>query len=598
MIVTKHHARVRMVVPQRRAFAPRLIFKITLPYVALALILALATIYVVANLQSTSLASAFGRQLDETRVRVADGVVRTERAQLANVRTLARLTGLAQAMRAGDAREILSLVVPYAVSQNVERIVAVDMAGHVIAAVHTRGAEVRTDVVDAEAGQWPFVTAVLSGASDAQGDKYVALADDAGTPVLYTVTPIYAGDARVGALLAGTTASTLVERWRAETLADVTLYAADGKPLATSFGVDVPPDLDVGAGDHLPVDRAVPLGSRIYQEVVTRLVLRNSPTPQFVGVALSTAGQIDLLQRAGALLFEIFAGGIIVAFLLGIMLSRRITRPIGALVAASEGVAAGDLTQVLPVTTGDEIGALTTSFNAMIGGLRERQRMHDIFGRFVSPTVAQLVLSHPLDLSGESKLLTILFTDLRDFTTLAEQEDPATVIRALNSYFQIVVEAAERYGGIVNKFGGDSTLVLFGLADDHDDAQASAEAALHAALAIRAGLRDLNAQRADQQLSPLAAGIGINTGAVVAGLIGTERRMEYTVIGDAVNLSARIQTLNRKLGSDILISDDTYVALKRPVGLHVINYGWRRIKGKHHRVRVYAVTCWETDDAP
>ncbi|KPV49584.1 hypothetical protein SE17_31780, partial [Kouleothrix aurantiaca] len=93
--------------------------------------------------------------------------------------------------------------------------------------------------------------------------------------------------------------------------------------------------------------------------------------------------------------------------------------------------------------------------------LRERERMHDVFGRFVSPTVARLVLSHPLDLRGETKELTILFTDLRDFTVMSEQEDPAVVIQGLNEYFQIVVDAAERHGGIVNKFGGDSTLVLF-----------------------------------------------------------------------------------------------------------------------------------------
>jgi adenylate cyclase len=171
------------------------------------------------------------------------------------------------------------------------------------------------------------------------------------------------------------------------------------------------------------------------------------------------------------------------------------------------------------------------------------------------------------------------------------------VIGGLNAYFRIVVEAADRYGGIVNKFGGDSTLVLFGLTDEESNPQASAESAVRAALEIRAGLEHLNALRAAEGTPLLAAGIGINTGTVVAGLIGAERRMEYTAIGDAVNLSSRIQTLNRKLGTDILISDATYQAFGQVGGLRVVNRGLRQLKGKSQRVRVYEVTGWESDDA-
>jgi adenylate cyclase len=203
--------------------------------------------------------------------------------------------------------------------------------------------------------------------------------------------------------------------------------------------------------------------------------------------------------------------------------------------------------------------------------------------------VARLVLSHPLDLSGEAKELTILFTDLRDFTVLSEKEEPAAVIKSLNHYFQIVVDAADRYGGVVNKFGGDSTLVLFGLTDEQDNPQGSAEAAVRAAMAIREGLDELNDRRTAEGLAPLSAGIGINTGKVIAGLIGTERRMEYTAIGDAVNLSARIQTLNRKLDTDILMSEASYKALGPAEWLQVVDQGARRLKGKSKAVRVYAI---------
>jgi class 3 adenylate cyclase len=587
-----------MVVSQRPLFAPRLSFRITLPYVALALILALATIYVVARTQAAKVTNEFGRQIEDARVRVADSVVLAEKNQVAHVRTLSRLSGLAQALRAGDSKALVGLVTPYAVSQNIERIMIVDAGGNVLTALHSHDTEVREAAANPSVASWASVMAVLHQASDTQGDKYVELVNDSGEPVLYTVAPVSAGDTLVGALLVGTSTRTLVERWRGATLADVTLYAADGMPLVTSLGADLPTALDPAMRAGNPVYRSIALGSRDYGELVAPLWLRGRATSQFIGVALSTAGQDSLFEQAEFRLLPIFAAGLVGTFLLGIVLARRITRPIFALVDAAEGVASGDLSHVLPVTTGDEIGALTTSFNTMIGGLRERERVHDLLGRFVSPTVARLVLSHPLDLSGETKLLTILFTDLRDFTVLSEQQEPAALIRGLNDYFRIVVEAADRYGGVVNKFGGDSTLVLFGLTDEQGDGPASATAAVRAALEIRAGLYELNARRAAEQAPTLAAGIGINTGTVVAGLIGAERRMEYTAIGDAVNLSARIQTLNRKLGTDILISHATYNALERPDGLQLINQGLRRLKGKSQRVRVYAVTGWEDSDAP
>lgn len=586
-----------MVVSQRPLFAPRLSFKITLPYVALALILALATIYIVASTQAAKVTNEFSRQIEDARVRVADSVVLAEKAQITNVRTLARLSGLAQAVRASDQAALVALVAPYAVSQNIERIVIVGAASQVLATLHDQGAQVLPVAANPALLRWDGVAAVLAQRSDTQGDKYVVLEDDLGEPVLYTIAPIYDGDSLVGALLVGSSARTLVERWRGATLADITLYAADGMPLTTSLGAEPPAPLDAGQRGTSPAYRDVALGSRDYGEVVAPLWLRGSPTAHFIGVAISTAGQENLFEQAEFRLLPIFGVGLIATFLMGIVLARRITRPIFALVDAAQGVAAGDLDHVLPVTTGDEIGALTSSFNTMIGGLRERERMHDILGRFVSPTVARLVLSHPLDLSGETKLLTILFTDLRDFTVLSEREEPAVVIRGLNDYFRIVVDAADRYGGVVNKFGGDSTLVLFGLTDEQANPQASAEAAVRAALDIHANLGQLNTQRATEAAPLLLAGMGINTGTVVAGLIGAERRMEYTAIGDAVNLSARIQTLNRKLDTNILISDATYQALGEPSSLQVVNRGLRQLKGKSQRVRVYSVLGWESDDA-
>lgn len=577
-----------MVVSQRRIFAPRLSFKLTLPYVALAMVLALATIYIVARAQANKVTTEFSRQIADARVRVSDSVVQTEREQIDKVRTLARLSGLSEALRIGNTATLQALLTPFAVSQRIERIIVVRADGSVAVGLMSQGSTVVPLTVEPAIATNPAVVAVLRKDVDAKGDKFVSLVHEQTGAALYTVGPVYDGTTLVGALLVGTSAQTLMERWRGATLADVTIYESDGTPFATSLGAQLPTTLTEAERDSQLQYRTLALGSRDYGEVLAPIVLRGEVQPQFIGVAISTVGQSDQFEQSQMSLLPIFGLGLVATFLLGIILSQRITRPITALAQAAEGVASGNLDHVLPVTTHDEIGALTTSFNTMIDGLRERERMHDIFGRFVSPTVAQLVLSHPLDLRGETKELTILFTDLRDFTVMSEQEDPAVVIQGLNEYFQIVVEAADRFGGIVNKFGGDSTLVLFGLADAQSSAS-SAEAAVRAALAIREGLRELNNRRADAHLPLLIAGIGINTGPVMAGLIGTPRRMEYTAIGDAVNLSARIQTLNRKLGTDILLSQATYAALGEASWLTVTSRGMRQFKGKSVRVKVYSI---------
>jgi class 3 adenylate cyclase len=588
-----------MTVSQLRLFSPRLIFKITLPYLALAFALALAATFVVARIHALSVADVLTRQMNESHLRVVDSVVRAERDQVSEARTLARLNGLPEAVQAGDQQIILSLVEPYAVSRGVERVIVLDKSGRALAGIHADGTGVVSRSASAGAASWPITAAALQGVIDEYGDKYTALIDDGEDVTLYTAAPLTSGVTQVGALLVGTTAETLTTRWREANLVDVALYDENGAAIASSFGADPTGTLafDPELIKTLPHHRELALGSRNYREVVTHVSLRGQTTPQYLGVAISASGQTSLLEQTEALLLAIFALGVIAVILIGVILSQRITRPITALVEAAEGITAGNLNHVLPVTTGDEIGALTASFNSMVGGLRERERMYDILGRFVSPTVAQLVLTRPLDLTGDHKTMTILFTDLRDFTVLAEREEPATVIEGLNAYFQIVVDAADRHGGVVNKFGGDSTLVLFGLTDAQTDRYASAEAAVRAALDICKGLQELNSQRLIDDLPLLTAGIGINTGPVVAGLIGTRQRMEYTVIGDTVNLSARVQALTRELGSNILISEATYTALVYREGLQVVDYGVRRIKGKRDDVRIYGVMKWETDDA-
>ncbi|HEY1011547.1 MAG TPA: adenylate/guanylate cyclase domain-containing protein [Herpetosiphonaceae bacterium] len=580
--------------PRDHTFKRRLSLKITAPYLFLSLVVGLAAIYLVAQMEAQALSDAFSRQLNDGGQRVSDSVVRQEEQQLAAVRAIANLAGLGGALRGGDGPPIADLVFPYVVNQQLERVAVLDMQGRPLWAAQRTGPGAADYGFEPGAGQaaWPFVAAVLQGRSDEGGDKFIGLGDEGGGWVLYTVGPVFDGSAQAGAVLVGTPLSRLTQLWREAALADVTIYDAAGQPLATSLGAERIEPIDPAAidGASAPI-RTLTLGSRSYGEVLGPLRVRQGEVLGRLGVALPTAGAEARGNQAAGSLLGLFGVGSVAIILTGFWLTRRIVRPINALVGVSEAVSAGDLSRQLPVLSNDELGELTHTYNSMVAGLRERERVQDILRRFVSPTVANLVLQRPLDFTGELRLLSILFTDIRNFTAMSEELAPDEVVRSLNEYFTVVVRAAERHGGLVNKFGGDSTLVLFGLDEDDPAGRSGAQAALAAALAIRAGMAELNQRRAADGQAALHTGIGINTGEAVAGLIGAEQRMEYTVIGDAVNLSARIQALSRELGGDILISANTYQALDAAPGSlpPVEDLGEHQIKGKQNKVRIYSV---------
>jgi adenylate cyclase len=272
-------------------------------------------------------------------------------------------------------------------------------------------------------------------------------------------------------------------------------------------------------------------------------------------------------------------------------------QPVRELVQATHRVAEGDLHTEVPVRGADEIGMLAQAFNEMVQGLREREFIKDAFGRLVAHEVRDQILSGAVTLHGEARVVTTLFTDIREFTRLSEKYDPQEVVEFLNEYFTVVVGAVEVYDGTVNEFGGDSTLVIFGAPQRQPD---HASRAIQAGLEIRRRLGELNARRIARGDVPIHTGIGVNTGEVVAGTIGSEQRMEYTVIGDAVNVSARIQGLTKEyLGYDILVSQATYEALGEDrEQFRFQNLGQATIRGKREPVTLYALIDRAIAEAP
>lgn len=271
-----------------------------------------------------------------------------------------------------------------------------------------------------------------------------------------------------------------------------------------------------------------------------------------VDVFLDRLHELDITVLQGS------AAGAVCALLLGLLFARRLTRPISALTGAVARVAAGDLSQSLPVRSRDEVGVLTGAFNEMVEGLRQRDFIRNAFGRYVSPEVAKTLLESPdgLRLGGHKREITVLMSDLRGYTRFAERGDPAGVMEVLNDYLGHMAEIVIAHGGTINEFIGDAIFAVFGAPVEHAD---HAERAAAAALAMQRANAELNRTKAARGRPSFEMGIGLHTGEAVVGNIGSEQRTKYAVVGAAVNLAARVEGC--AVGGQILMTTATFERL-------------------------------------
>jgi adenylate cyclase len=263
---------------------------------------------------------------------------------------------------------------------------------------------------------------------------------------------------------------------------------------------------------------------------------------------------------------------------IGIALAPSL-RPIRDLAEGTERVAAGDYSKRLPVVQDDDLGALAGSFNRMQAGLAERQRLQVAFGTYVDPSLAaRLIRQDDHVFAGERRQVTVMFVDIRDFTPFAESNSAEDTVARLNAVFEIVVPTVVEAGGHVNKFLGDGALVVFGAPNDLAD---HAHAAVTAAVTIQRRV-------AERFGGALRIGIGINTGLVIAGTIGGGGKLEFTLIGDAVNIAARVEQLTKTTGDAILLTHDTVADLVSGLpGL--TDRGSHALKGKSTPVQVFGL---------
>ena len=291
----------------------------------------------------------------------------------------------------------------------------------------------------------------------------------------------------------------------------------------------------------------------------------------FLGRGTSTGDEL-----VGSVVFLVlvglFAGGVLIA-----SAARSVSDPVERVTAALKRVEAGSLDAEVTVDDGGEIGFLQAGFNRMVAGLRERERIREAFGTYVDKDVAEHILREGTSLAGEEVEVTMLFLDIRGFTSFAERLSAPEVVATLNRLFELIVPIIHAHNGHVDKYVGDGLLAVFGAPRRQRD---HANQALNAAMEVDAAVER---EFGDE----LSVGIGLNSGSVVAGNVGGAGRFEFSVIGDAVNVAARVESATRQTGDRVLIAARTKELLQ-DADVELVERAGVTLKGKTEAVRIYA----------
>jgi adenylate cyclase len=328
-------------------------------------------------------------------------------------------------------------------------------------------------------------------------------------------------------------------------------------------------------------------------DVAVPVMLAEKKAIGAVHVGISREGVERAVARTRMTIGVISAAAILLGLVGSFVLAGFITRPIDRLMAGVREIQKGNgYAMQLPVTTSDEVGHLTRAFNDMVRSLSEKELIKEAFSRYVSRQVAGLILDDPekyiSTLKGQRKTIAVLFADIRGFTRIAEALGPEQVVAMLNVYLTYMTDVVFRYEGTLDKFLGDGLMAIFGAPVEQPNSTLNA---VQAALDMRERLHKFNLAREIGGEEPVLVGIGINYGDAIVGNIGSRERMDYSVIGDTVNVAQRIQTFTE--GGQIILAEPAYRRVEayvegRPLGPH-------ELRGKRERIELFEVTSLKDD---
>jgi len=329
-------------------------------------------------------------------------------------------------------------------------------------------------------------------------------------------------------------------------------------------------------------------------------VYRPVPNPGTVNarpwIVIAEMDEQEALRPARAFRLQVLAiAGVVLVVCLGVasQVSLSLKRPLNDLLQFAQRVRAGDLTARAHPEGRDELARLETALNEMVLGLQERDRVKEVFGRYVTTQVSEEVLKGAISLGGQRRRVTMLFSDIRNFTSMAEIMPAEQIVEFLNDYFSEMVDAVFEHGGVLDKFMGDGMLCAFGSVDQAPD---HPRRAVMAGLRMKALLAKINGERTMAGMTPIAIGIGIHTDDVIVGNIGSRRRLEYTVIGDGVNTCQRVEAANKEFGTTILITETTYEAVREEFECRAMPEA--ALKGKTKIPRLFEVLSARASSAP
>ena len=305
------------------------------------------------------------------------------------------------------------------------------------------------------------------------------------------------------------------------------------------------------------------------------------------GVRSSEENLFELTVENLVLAIFAFVFGILVAALT----TRRIVGPIRLLVAGAQRVTEGDLTVHVPVASEDEVGELTGAFNQMVHELRARERVKETFGKYLDPRIVENVIDEVTKqdhAAGERRVMTVFFLDVARFSGISERLTPSGLVKVINRYFTLATEPIAEHRGVVDKFIGDEVMAWWGPPFCSEDE--------HALLACRAALGQLDElERVRAELPELLGfrkglptvdvRMGISTGELIVGTIGSDRSKSYTVMGDTVNLASRLEGVNKQYGTRILVSEKTADMVRAELELREVDSV--RVVGKEEATRIF-----------
>lgn len=296
-------------------------------------------------------------------------------------------------------------------------------------------------------------------------------------------------------------------------------------------------------------------------------------------------GQIEVIENTQFALMIYLILYCILSYILFRLVSQGYTTQLKQMENVVNSIHSGALIQSVDVNSNDEIGRLGDGINDMITGLKERDFIKDTFGKYVSVEIRDTLLKSDITLGGEEKYGVVLFSDIRNFTHFSEKHSPTEVVLRINEYFSAMVEAISSERGVIDKFIGDAIMAVFGLPIEQKDPEI---AAMNAAIKMQHKLEELNTQWQLENKEPLQHGIGIHAGYLLAGNIGSADRLEYTCIGDTVNIASRLESLTKEYKSSILLSQ----SIKNKVdslSLNLIPIGNIQVKGKDQSIECFTI---------